>query len=247
MDISFADLALQFSVALIAIIIAVNSTGVVRTTISALFAIAVVALTVVMAILYFNLGSFATQSGESTSAIKKSQSSGDQINLTDTPTVVTQEMKAPQRVRQEAAAAKEQEKVAELSSDEAVLLYRKEVQPPLADARKICEEIKAFSLDDLTQLDDAAYQARKNEAIQLRYRANQTAEALLLIRPPSAIMNTHQSLIGAAEHLRQAGIRLARYFSAENEEEEKSLASGITKSTNSALRSIDNFTKVAGL
>ena len=57
MDISFADLALQFSVALIAIIIAVNSTGVVRTTISALFAIAVVALTVVMAILYFNLGS----------------------------------------------------------------------------------------------------------------------------------------------------------------------------------------------
>lgn len=248
MDMTTADLALQLSLALVAITVALSCKGPIRASLSLLLAVLVVGITIVMTMFYFNTGPIYERTQGRCTVPGQQKVSGDKLSLSGTPAVVTEEMKAPQRLRQEAAAIQEKEKIATAGrGDIALRAYRDQVKPPLSEARQLCGTIHSFPLNDLTSLDNTNFTARKTEAQQIHHDANKIADALLLIRPPAALSNTHQSLIGAAEHLRQAGVKLARFFSAENEEEEQTLKKGAISSANSALRSIDNFTKAAAL
>ncbi len=254
MEITLVELVLLLSASLTCVAVAINARGPVRASVSGVLATAVVGMTVLTLMFGLGPGTFAGIAGgssddsEEAPARTRARKAPDTVRVSgrvalpgEEQAPVTEEMKAPQRARQEEAAVQQRKELD--SGNPAVAAYQETMRPLVVRARKLGDSIRKFKLTGLESLSDEEYEARKNNAFALRNQAGALAEEILAVKAPREVNAMHPLAVGGAEHLRSAGSKLARFFNAEDQTEEETFRKGARTSAETALRALGEYSR----
>ena len=248
MELTLTELVIQLSLALTCVAVAINSRGPVRTSLSGVLATAVVGMTVLLLILGLGTGTFSAIASDvraerQAAAAEKEETvkvSGRLAIPGEAAEPVTEEMKAPQRMRQEEVAAKERKSLD--VGNPAVAAYQETVRPLVARARELGSALRKLKLEGLSE-ENEKYAETRDQAMKLRAEASALAEEILALKAPKELSATHQLFVGSAEHLRNAGAKAVRFFSAPNASEAQTLGKGTRTSAETSLRALGEFSR----
>jgi len=210
---NISEVAVIWSVGILAIAIAVNARGVVRVVLSWFLASGVIGLAVVVSTLNMDV-------------LRQKFLDGDVLS--------TAAINAPNPTLT-ASSGSVVEVAPANSAPSSSKAYLKNVDPLVVAALSCARSVSEFDMSSLANIPDTQYEQYQSKALSLRNQAANIDRQIKSLQPPSELATLHSSLQKASESLRLAGWAVHAYFGAENESEEKNYQDQFQKYSQSAL------------
>lgn len=203
---NLADIAVVWTIGLLAVLISINARGTVRTTFSWVVTVVIIGICV-----------FASTMKIST--LKRQLFDGAIADSMPTEPIDSKAVAAPAPAAPAALAPAAAQSTN--NSAEQVKEYLNATQRIVGSALGCAGAISAFDVQALSDLPDQQYEREQSRALSLRTQASNISRQVKALVVPTSMTYVQADLEKAVENLRLAGWAVHSFFSAENDDEEK--------------------------
>jgi hypothetical protein len=212
------DLAVLWSLGLIAVIISVNAKGTARISLSWFFTAAVVTLCISASIL--KVSALKNRLLDGASAEPPAEMSAPVNPVPAQPSNTKTQTPGPSS--------------ASVSSTDQTKDYLEQASRIVGTALGCAGAINSFDIDALANIADSQYEREQSRALSLRNQSSSISRQVKSLQVPQNLAWLQADLDKATENLRLAGWAVHAYFAAENNDDEKAMQDQFTRYSRTA-------------